>query len=388
MARFTEKGRSVPVLAIDADLNQDIHSEFFSDTEFHTLPVERNCHVTQVHSSRFSKYSMTGGKDAKRRIRDIQQRINREAARGSLLVVGPQEIVGNPNKGVKPMLRIPNNCAFAHFGNFRGVDAYKDIDTIILIGRNQPSIASLEAEARALWYDSTSPIEFSDKWVKRTYGYRTRDGAEKAVSVEVHPDSRVQVLLEQIRESESTQAIDRLRLIHCPEVKRVIILCNIPLDITVDQLLPWKDLVSGGTPLAQAWERHDGVMPLNARYLCEEFPHLFPRIAGARYALRGAQVIKCEIPNIFSIRENALLVAYTYRISGQKGRHSTCLSEFDERSTKAELEALLGDDLTIGKEVARLERVDTYPQVIGEAQPDNDQHEIDSPPGDSVEVPL
>jgi hypothetical protein len=358
MNRFVDRGRTVPILAIDADLNQDIHGVFFPVTEFHALAVERNCHVTQVYSSRFSKFSMTGGKDAKKRIRYIQRLINREAARGAILVVGPQALVGNPNKRVEPLVHIPGNCAFAHFGNIRGVDAYKDFHTIILIGRNQPSITSLEDAARALWYDNTSPLLLSNEWIKRTYGYRTRDGAAKATSVEIHPDPRVQVLLEQIRESESTQAIDRLRLIHCSEAKRVIILCNIPLDITVDCLVPWKDLVSGGTSLTQAWQRLDGVMPLNASYLHEEFPDLFPTIDGARWALRKNAIKTCVIPNIYPIRVYTCLAAYSYRIGGQKGRSSICLSEFGETETKADLETLLGEDVTLIEQIAMLERVD------------------------------
>jgi len=39
------------------------------------------------------------------------------------------------------------------------------------------------------------------------------------------------------------QAIDRLRLIHSVQKKTVVILCNIPLDIAVDELVTWKELV-------------------------------------------------------------------------------------------------------------------------------------------------
>lgn len=59
---------------------------------------------------------------------------------------------------------------------------------------------------------------------------------DKLVNVSVHPDPRVQAVLEQIREAESLQAIDRLRLIFNDERKHVWILCNIPLDLPVDVL--------------------------------------------------------------------------------------------------------------------------------------------------------
>jgi hypothetical protein len=49
------------------------------------------------------------------------------------------------------------------------------------------------------------------------------------------------------------QAIDRLRLVHSLRKKTVVILCNIPLDIPVDELVTWRELVGDGR-LARALE--------------------------------------------------------------------------------------------------------------------------------------
>ena len=46
------------------------------------------------------------------------------------------------------------------------------------------------------------------------------------------------------------QAIDRLRLIHNEKRKTVYILCNIPLDLPIDELVTWKQL-SGDPALEQ-----------------------------------------------------------------------------------------------------------------------------------------
>jgi hypothetical protein len=43
-----------------------------------------------------------------------------------------------------------------------------------------------------------------------------REGSERRVRGRVHPDRRVQAVVEQAREAEMVQAIDRLRLIHSP----------------------------------------------------------------------------------------------------------------------------------------------------------------------------
>jgi len=76
--------------------------------------------------------------------------------------------------------------------------------------------------------------------------YMMRDGSTQSVKVKVHPDRRVQAVVEQIREAEMLQAIDRLRLIHSPRKKTVVILCNIPLDIPVDELVTWRQLARDG----------------------------------------------------------------------------------------------------------------------------------------------
>ena len=70
-----------------------------------------------------------------------------------------------------------------------------------------------------------------------------RDGSTKTTSVSVHPDARVHAVVEQGREAEILQAIDRLRLIHSERRKTVFILCSVPLDIPVDELVTWKQLI-------------------------------------------------------------------------------------------------------------------------------------------------
>src|SRR5215470_12050502 len=112
----------------------------------------------------------------------------------------------------------------------------------------------------AIWYDTKEPIRCiaagpkgEVDYPKRLRSYTMRDNSRREVRVKVHPDRRVQAVIEQIREAEMLQAIDRLRLIHSPRKKTVVILCNIPLDIPVDALVTWRELVGDGR-LAQALE--------------------------------------------------------------------------------------------------------------------------------------
>ena len=148
----------------------------------------------------------------------------------------------------------------AHFGSIRGTNEFEDHDVVIILGREQPSVGDAERRAMAIWYDTKEPIRCINPGAKGEvqYPYRVRhrtlpDGSRRPVKVRVHPDRRVQAVIEQVREAEMVQAIDRLRLIHSPRRKTVYVLCNIPLDIPVDALVTWRELVGDGR-LARALE--------------------------------------------------------------------------------------------------------------------------------------
>jgi hypothetical protein len=108
--------------------------------------------------------------------------------------------------------------------------------------------------------------------------YTMRDGSSQSVKVKVHPDRRVQAVVEQIREAEMLQAIDRLRLIHSPRRKTVCILCNIPLGIPVDALVPWRRLAGDGQlgrALEMCEENGWDALPLAPGKLSELLPELW-----------------------------------------------------------------------------------------------------------------
>ena len=74
------------------------------------------------------------------------------------------------------------------------------------------------------------------------------------------------------------QAIDRLRLIHSEKRQTVYILCSIPLDLPVDELVTWKQLTGDrrlSDALAECDERGWDALPLAARELYRLFPSLW-----------------------------------------------------------------------------------------------------------------
>jgi len=129
---------------------------------------------------------------------------------------------------------------------------------VITLGRDEPSVRDAEQRAMAIWYDTKEPIGCVPEvpvrvnYRKRVRHYLMLNGGTKGAEVSVHPDARVQAIVEQSREAEMLQAIDRLRLIHTKRRKTVYIVCSIPLDIPVDELVTWKQL-TGDRRLSDDW---------------------------------------------------------------------------------------------------------------------------------------
>jgi hypothetical protein len=350
ITRFSDWKRQPNIILIDANADLELVRPWFPDATFTEYSVRRNAYVVQCSSTRGATSSFAPEKndnaETKKRVEHTLEGISgliaNESADGTkkVLVVGPQAVTGNPKKAIVPLVPCPKNGALAHFGALRGVDAYKDFDTVIIIGRNQPPIDALENLARALWYDAMEPLKLgAEDWVMQDRPYRFRD-ATKAVGVQalVHPDPRIQRLHEQLREGESTQAIDRLRLIHSKTQKRVIVLSSIPLGLEIDELVDLNTLL-WMSRLERAWSTLNGVMPLNSAWLAERFPALWATSNAARMDIRAA-VKKGQIVNSIYIN-NSTLLNYHYRVNEQK-RHTRVISTRPYNETVLELNRLLG----------------------------------------------
>lgn len=139
------------------------------------------------------------------------------------------------------------NVVTGHFGNVRGSDNYKNRVAGIVIGREQAPPRAVEDMARALFADDPEPLDLTGAYDETTRGIRLRDGSAVAVRVQVHRDPRVQAVLEAVREDELTQVVDRLRLVHNAEPKRVYLVTNVPTDVTVDRVVTFNELLHEAT---------------------------------------------------------------------------------------------------------------------------------------------
>ncbi len=214
----------------------------------------------------------------------------------------------------------------------------------MVIGRNEPPIKAVEAIARCVFLTAREQLQFANEWTVEPRGYRLRQG-QSGVYVIRHPDPLIQKILEQLRESESQQAVDRLRLVHATAPKPVYLLSNIPLDIDVDELVTWEEMIDGSR-LERAWNVLPGVMPLAPAWLATQFPKFWKTADAAKADVARASK-ECRIANGTYIR-NTTLFKHQYRAApvpgGRRQRAwSVCLSrDADPVATRAALEGLLG----------------------------------------------
>ena len=158
-----------------------------------------------------------------------------------------------------------------------------------------------------MWWDSEEPLRgLQDKsgnlpYMNEPRGYR---GIQRgSVQVQTHPDWRAQLLLEQVREAESEQALDRLRLLRGEGNQRqVYILSNVLLNVTVDYGWSWTEYQQ----LLLLWEEADGVMPLNPQHLMKRCPVNSKGLTRTKELIKGWK--RSEILIINTIRKSDLYV--------------------------------------------------------------------------------
>jgi hypothetical protein len=116
------------------------------------------------------------------------------------------------------------------------------------------------------------------------------------------------------------QAVNRLRLIHTAKRKTVYILCSIPLDTPVDELVTWKQLTGDRRLLSDALAECDArgwdALPLATRELHRLLPELWgtPK-AGERWLAKNPLEAHKGIIRVWGVIAD-------YRRSGGHGRWS------------------------------------------------------------------
>jgi hypothetical protein len=332
------------LLLLDGTANPEILRQFVPHLEdVPEIQAQRKAHIIQIRDLTFFRGRLVEKSPAAEegpkwrptaRLGEVAEFIAKVAREGRTLVVTNKRVrCALTGENANGRLTVSGSYAgadIAHFGNIRGIDEFKDHDAVIILGRDQPSARAAERRAMAIWYDTKQPIRRISPGAKlevqypyRARQYTMRDGSQqRPVRVRVHPDRRVQAVVEQVREAEMVHAIDRLRLIHTERQKTVYILCNIPVGLWVDELVTWRQLVGDGklaAALGTCEEKGWDALPLAP----QELTHLFPELWGTEKAAEGWLGNNPLNPLISIIRLWGVI--HLYRPKGRRGKWSRAL---------------------------------------------------------------
>ena len=178
---------------------------------------------------------------------------------------------------------MPRNVSIAHFGALRGTNKYEDCETIFITGRNQPPPYEVDGLARAIWWRDNEPLKHDEAAALNAdpatdlphelRGYSVTDPSDAAgIHVRCFSDPRIEAVHQLFREAETIQALARLRLIRAKTSKHVYILSNLPVDIPIDHLVSWDEIMP--SRLDRVLEQDDGIA-LSPKGLYQTRPDAF-----------------------------------------------------------------------------------------------------------------
>ena len=339
--------KEIPVLALDGTGSIDLNRKIFGDrmtlspSPCHATPKSGRSPARRSAASR-SPAPIAGAIRSARRRSHEAARLRRQVL--DLLKMLPGKVLLVTYKAAEEVLQptLPPHVAVAHFGALRGLNAYEHREIAVVMGREQPSAQTIEALTRPFCATDPEPFIPIGEYAPQSRGRRMRNGGPNVVEVQVHPDTRCQTSLEQLREAEIAQAIDRVRPVF--NRRRIIVLTNIALDLTVDHALTWRELRPG--KFAYAFARH-GVLPLSAGDLCRGFPDLWSSENTAKSDLSRSVKTGCNSPIIYLLGVCTLFwqppLQATYRRKGQRGPLAGALVRADLPDPRAVLQSLVGE---------------------------------------------
>jgi hypothetical protein len=281
-----------PIIFIDANAQKEILEQFVEEVEVVEIAAQRKATIHQFTDRSFSKTKLLSPDGEL--LSQVKAFIAGVASKGSTLVAC--------TKAVKTAIcgdgDTYEGAYFVNYGNLRGLNDYASFDNVIILGREQPPASGMSDQARAMWWDSEEPLRgLQDKSGNLPYVSQPRDyrGIQRgSVQVQTHPDWRAQLLLEQVREAESEQALDRLRLLRGEgKDRQVYILSNVPLNVTVDYGWSWKQYQD----VLGIWRACNGDVPTKPKELMARIPEVATSQRTAERLAKELKTAKILIQN-------------------------------------------------------------------------------------------
>jgi putative DNA primase/helicase len=284
------KSRKVPTFIMDATLPDiSILRAFFPQVEIVAdidVTMPEHVHVTQIIGAPVSKrrlfhWRKKEPKDGARNLKAIRRLVLQwwmEHERKPMLVITQQAIEEWLKKA-----GLPDGVSVEHYNNISGLDRYKTVSSLLLIGRTIPLPERVEAYAGAL--TGRDPIKVPpDQWWYPQVPRAIRLANGTGIIVErcdQHPDPVGEHVRYQICEGELLQALGRVRAINrtAEDPVAIGIATDVVLPSTVNRVIPWE------APSKAMEPAEEGVILFNAHDMAEVWPWVWKSIQAANRTL-------------------------------------------------------------------------------------------------------
>ena len=146
---------------------------------------------------------------------------------------------------------MPAEIEVRHFHAVAGLDVFKTVGLVVIVGRTLPNVLAMEAEAGAVTGIQGPRIPQPDKggffYDKTPRGLRMPDGTGHSVQGDQHPDPIAEAIRWQAAEAEIMQAIGRARGVNrtAENPVEILVLNDLCLPLTVSEVVKWDDVPAG-----------------------------------------------------------------------------------------------------------------------------------------------
>jgi putative DNA primase/helicase len=328
-------GAGGPVLHLDATLRPELVTPFLPDITVAepARATEPHVRVRQVLGAPTSARALAPDPGAP--ARDQSAALLRRREMAALIALRARTLRGRARSGKDLLvigqkaavdalraLGLPANAEAVHFNALSGLDRWREVAGMMVLGRTLPAPLTVEALAAAL---TNRPPLTSRGDVAWWYGRVERrialaDGGVHATTGEEHADPTAEALRWAICEGELVQAVGRGRGVNrTPDTPLEIdLLTDVVLPVAVHEVLAWEEVQPS---------RHDimaaaGVELENAADMTRCFPELWPSHDAARQD--GRSVRNCYYRDLHNSRSShsSSIVSYRPAGPGQKDRQA------------------------------------------------------------------